>query len=200
MREAHEAHETDRRSLQDEVRRAASQSASQSREKEDEMARTTAAYEEKLRRLTADLDALNGDVDVKKRALDNVLQRVDRTRGESDILRQQLVKAEEDVSPTGHGSAAAEAERGLLGALMLEFERAWPSVEASGIGAGDFTEPAHREFIWLARNKSAFQTRLNTAESLGAKLPITLDHETDAQGEFYLSYATKVVERLKQKP
>ncbi|MBO0612795.1 DUF695 domain-containing protein [Thiothrix fructosivorans] len=60
-----------------------------------------------------------------------------------------------------------------------------------------FTEPTHREFIWLARHKSAFQTRLNTAESLGAKLPITLDHETDALGEFYLSYATKVVERLK---
>ncbi|OQX03855.1 MAG: hypothetical protein BWK73_38110 [Thiothrix lacustris] len=63
-----------------------------------------------------------------------------------------------------------------------------------------FTEPTHREFIWLARHKSAFQTRLNTAESLGAKLPITLDHETDAQGEFYLSYATKVVERLKPAP
>ena len=60
-----------------------------------------------------------------------------------------------------------------------------------------FTEPAHREFIWLARNKSAFQNRLNAAEGLGEKLPITLDHETDAQGEFYLSYATKVVERLK---
>lgn len=63
-----------------------------------------------------------------------------------------------------------------------------------------FTEPAHREFIWLARNKSAIPNRLNTAESLGAKLPITLDHETDAQGEFYLSYATKVLERLKQTP
>ena len=59
-----------------------------------------------------------------------------------------------------------------------------------------FTEPAHREFIWLARNKSVFPNRLNTAASLGAKLPITLDHETDAQGEFYLSYATKVFDRL----
>ena len=44
---------------------------------------------------------------------------------------------------------------------------------------------------------SAFQNRINAAEGLGEKLPITLDHETDAQGEFYLSYATKVVERLK---
>jgi hypothetical protein len=60
-----------------------------------------------------------------------------------------------------------------------------------------FTEPAHREFIWLARNKSVFQNRLNAAEGLGDKLPITLDHESDAQGVFYLSYATKVVERLK---
>jgi hypothetical protein len=58
-----------------------------------------------------------------------------------------------------------------------------------------FTEPAHREFILLARNKSAFQNRLNSAEGLGEKLPISLDHETDAQGEFYLSYATKVLKR-----
>ena len=57
------------------------------------------------------------------------------------------------------------------------------------------TEPAHREFILLARNKSAFQNRLNSAEGLGEKLPISLDHETDAQGEFYLSYATKVLKR-----
>ncbi len=109
MREAHEAHETDKHSLQDEARRAASQSASQLREKEDEMARTTAAYEDKLRRLTADLDALNGDLDEKKRALDNVSQRVDRTRGESDILRQQLVKSEEDVLSAR--AALREAER-----------------------------------------------------------------------------------------
>jgi hypothetical protein len=60
-----------------------------------------------------------------------------------------------------------------------------------------FTEPAHREFIWLARNKSTFQNRLNAAEGLGEKLPITLDHATDAQGEFYLSYAAKIVERFK---
>jgi hypothetical protein len=60
-----------------------------------------------------------------------------------------------------------------------------------------FTEPSHREFIWLARNKSAFHNQLNAAEGLGEKLPITLDHETDAQGEFYLSYASKIVERLK---
>ena len=58
-----------------------------------------------------------------------------------------------------------------------------------------FTEPAHREFILLARNKSAFQNRLNSAEGLGEKLPISLDHETDAQGEFHLSYATKVLKR-----
>jgi hypothetical protein len=61
-----------------------------------------------------------------------------------------------------------------------------------------FTEPTHREFIWLARNKSTFQNRLNAAEGLGDKLPIILDHETDTQGEFYLSYATQVVERLKK--
>lgn len=60
-----------------------------------------------------------------------------------------------------------------------------------------FTEPAHREFIWLARNKAVFQNRLNSAEGLGDKLPISLDHANDAQGEFYLSYATKVVERFK---
>ncbi len=109
VREAREAHETDRRALQDEVRRAASQSASLLREKEDELTQAAALHEEKLRRLSADLDALNADLDERKRALDNVLQRAERTRGESDILRQQLVKAEEDVSCAR--AALRDAER-----------------------------------------------------------------------------------------
>ena len=92
-------------------------------------------------------------------------------------------------------TSAAELTR------MKDFENALCAVmqvDHAALLVMVFTEPAHREFIWLARNKSAFQNRLNAAEGLGEKLPITLDHETDVQGEFYLSYAMKVVERLKQ--
>ena len=81
---------------------------------------------------------------------------------------------------------------------MKDFENALCAVmqaDHAALLVMAFTEPAHREFILLARNKSAFQNRLNSAEGLGEKLPISLDHETDAQGEFYLSYATKVLKR-----
>ncbi len=85
-------------------------------------------------------------------------------------------------------------------ARMKDFETALSAVmqaDDTALLVMVFTEPAHREFIWLARNKSTFQNRLNSAEGLGEKLPITLDHASDAQGEFYLSYATKVLERFK---
>lgn len=83
---------------------------------------------------------------------------------------------------------------------MKDFENALCAVmqeDRSAMLVMVFTEPTHREFIWLARNKTTFPHRLNAAEDLGEKLPITLDHDTDAQGEFYLSYASKVLERLK---
>ena len=95
-------------------------------------------------------------------------------------------------------------EQGLPSATeltrMKDFENALCEVmqaDNSALLVMVFTEPSHREFIWLARNKSVFHHRLNAAEGLGEKLPITLDHATDPHGEFYLSYANKIIERLK---
>ena len=85
-------------------------------------------------------------------------------------------------------------------ARMKDFENALCEVmqaDHSALLVMVFTEPSHREFIWLARNKTVFHNHLNSAEGLGEKLPITLDHVTDPHGEFYLSYASKTVERLK---
>ncbi|RDZ28391.1 DUF695 domain-containing protein [Lysobacter silvisoli] len=78
---------------------------------------------------------------------------------------------------------------------MQRFEdRVCERIEAAGhsVLAIVFTEPDHREYVFLSRDVNAFVGVLNAMPQEAHPYPIEIDHESDPNGEFYRSFAEAI--------
>jgi len=68
-------------------------------------------------------------------------------------------------------------------------------LEALNIGqlVAVFTEPGYREYVFHTNSTKAFMKTLNSLPDQAHQFPIEIHCESDANGEFYSSYANSVL-------